>query len=1267
MAAPAPEANGTVVHHPETDAAEAPDSEVAPADPGLDAALANLSALAQPSGLEEEPAGIVADDATLDEAEAVAPPDAAPEPAVVGWPGDGSERQRRPLTRVSLPPRPSRRTPTTCRRESQPPLAVPTRMPTRATTPARPRAPEIAWADAGRNEAAPLTALAVAAAAEDAAEGTDGDDGTDHERSEDAGFAELVDAGAARTGMAAAEPGGPGAQAPDGGALELDGEAPELDADAEVIDLDAAAREVDDDDGDEPAVGAEKPTPRPVAGIRRLPPCGPELFFGRQAELERLVAAFGSLRASGELGERAAARFGAADSERAPGRGGVAEGRRHRHDDHDHGDGDAGHGGHRRRERGGQERPGRAPCCHPRRRGRHRLVGPRWFPGAGHGRPAALAVAIGLEGTDTGSLVANVADWLAATDDRWLLVVDGVERWDDIADLLPSSGNGQLVVTGHQVPAEARDTAVLLRPFSPGEGADYLRAHRRHADAGRAGDGADRLTGPGDDEPQDALERLSTALDGQPWALTLAARHLALAEELGADDLLAELAAPPHVEGLHGGPSPADLDLGAIDAVPSIDLEDEVPPADAMVLVAVNELALTSPTAAAAMTAAAALAAAPLRGADLDQLSDSERTVTDLGHARGLVETGADLVEMPGPVRDALRRRWTAAAAERSVGFTLELLDQQVSGNASASEADLYAPHVLQVLAGAAARGLRTGGTARLAGVGSDWLRRMGDLDAALALARTGAQTAERVLGPDDPVTHGARLALADLYVELGDHAAALGVQAQVVADHERALGPDDPLTLHARANLAADHLLVGDFALAIVEGERAVDGLAAHYGPDHPETMAAHDVLEASWAAEQAAAQAAASDQTDERAGLAADAAPGQPTDPATTALLGAAGPAAGSWVSAGVPIAMGAADADLDTAALTDLLAQQTASLGEVHPETLETLHRLGTAHSDSGAYPAAIDAFERLVDASAEVYGHDDLRTLTARNDLANAYATAGQHDRALQMLEEVVDGAVRGPRPLQPRQPHRQAQPGQQLRRPRPPRGGTGTAGGGPAGARNRCSGRTTPRRSAPATTWPTATPTSAVRRRPSCCGSRSSPTADHPGRRPPPDARRPQQPGQQLRRPRPPRGGAGAPRGGAEDTGPRPRPRPPPHPHAPATTWPTATPPSAATRRPSACGSRPWPTASGSSARTTPTPSPPATTWPAAGPSPSAGRPAPGTGGLVTASASATTTAPLPDLGPGWPAPEAAANGSVEANGHREVGGKRRRFWFFWRR
>jgi tetratricopeptide (TPR) repeat protein len=883
----------------------------------------------------------------------------------------------------------------------------------------------------------------------------------------------------------------------------------------------------------------------------------------------------------------------------------------------------------------------------------------------------ALAVAIGLEGTDTNSLVANAADWLATTEDRWLLVVDGVERWDDIADLLPSSGRGQLVVTGHQVPAEARDTAVLLRPFSPGEGADYLTAHRRHADASASSD-QDPFDRLGDDEPQSVLERLSATLEGQPWALTLAARHLAVAEGARAEDLLAELADPPQVEGLHGGPGRGELDGPTVDALPSIDLQDEVPATDAMVLVAVNELALTSPTAAAAITAAAALAPAPLRRADLDQLSDSERTVTDLGHAHGLVETGADLVVMAGPVRDALRRRWTPAAAERSVGFTIELLDQQVSAHASASEADLYAPHVLEVLSGAAAHGLQTAGTARLAILGSDWLKRMGDLDAALGLARTGAQVAERELGTDDAVTHGARLALADLYVELGDHAAALEVQAQVVADHERTLGPDDPLTLHARANLAADHLLVGDYALAIVEGERAVTGLSAHYGPDHPETMAARDVLEASRSAEQAAAEQAAPQATDQAAagtawsnwaggGLAHD------RRAAATTAAEPDGPASGPWAEPAPAGAGPGLDAELDASVLTDLLAQQQASLGSAHPETLETLHRLGTVHSESGAYPAAIDSYERLVEGSIEAYGADDLRTLTARNDLANAYATAGQHDRALQMLEAVVEGAVRA---------HGSSSPGtltakhnlansyadlgrqeealelrqevlqerESLLGPDHPQ---------TVGARNNLANSLAEldRREE-----------ALVLREQVVATRRATLGDDHP---------------QTL-------GAMNNLANSYADLGQheealelreevlttRDRVLGPDHPHTLTARNNLANSYAALGRAEEALRLRQRAvadcervlgpdhphtlTARNNLASSWPQP----VRWPAGA----------GSGGLVTASASATTTAPLPEFGPGWPAgPEPEANGAAEANGHRESGPKRRRFWFFWRR
>ena len=81
----------------------------------------------------------------------------------------------------------------------------------------------------------------------------------------------------------------------------------------------------------------------------------------------------------------------------------------------------------------------------------------------------------------------------------------------------------------------------------------------------------------------------------------------------------------------------------------------------------------------------------------------------------------------------------------------------------------------------------------------------------------------ERVQGPDDPDTIGARGNLASAYHSAGRMASAVELYERTRADCQRVLGPDHPDTLAARANLAHGYYRMGRISEASEDaGERA-------------------------------------------------------------------------------------------------------------------------------------------------------------------------------------------------------------------------------------------------------------------------------------------------------------------------------------------------------------------------------------------------------------------------------------------------------------
>ncbi|WP_172898811.1 MULTISPECIES: tetratricopeptide repeat protein [unclassified Actinoplanes] len=95
-----------------------------------------------------------------------------------------------------------------------------------------------------------------------------------------------------------------------------------------------------------------------------------------------------------------------------------------------------------------------------------------------------------------------------------------------------------------------------------------------------------------------------------------------------------------------------------------------------------------------------------------------------------------------------------------------------------------------------------------------------------------------RVLGPDHPDTLTTRHNLAYWRGQAGDPAGAATAFEQLLADRLRVLGPDHPHTLTTRSNLARWRGEAGDPAGAATAFEQLLDDYLRVLGPDHPDTL---------------------------------------------------------------------------------------------------------------------------------------------------------------------------------------------------------------------------------------------------------------------------------------------------------------------------------------------------------------------------------------------------------------------------------------------
>ncbi len=204
-------------------------------------------------------------------------------------------------------------------------------------------------------------------------------------------------------------------------------------------------------------------------------------------------------------------------------------------------------------------------------------------------------------------------------------------------------------------------------------------------------------------------------------------------------------------------------------------------------------------------------------------------------------------------------------------------------------------------------------------------------LDLAITQLESTLQDRIRVLGADDPSALESRNELAQAYAKIGHLDRAIALFESTLSDQLRVLGPDHPDTLTTRHNLARWRGEAGDPVGAIAAFEQLLSDQLRVLGPDHPDTLTTRHNL-ARWRGE------------------------------------------------AGDPVGA--------IAAFEQLLSDQLRVLGPDHPDTLTTRHNLAYSRGEAGDPVGAIAAFEQLLSDQLRVLGPDHPDTLTTRHNLADA---------------------------------------------------------------------------------------------------------------------------------------------------------------------------------------------------------------------------------------------------------------------------------------
>jgi tetratricopeptide (TPR) repeat protein len=574
--------------------------------------------------------------------------------------------------------------------------------------------------------------------------------------------------------------------------------------------------------------------------------------------------------------------------------------------------------------------------------------------------------------------------WLAATNRRWLMVLDDLARPADLERLWPAGPAGQVIVT-----ARAPDP-ILLGPHR--RVVQVGGFSRREALAFLSG----RLTYP--DQRIGALD-LAGDLLFQPLGLSLAA---ALMAESGVGcreyrDGFAERRQQLAEAAGDGAVAPVTVCWTL-----AIDRANQLTPPGlawpALVLIAlldpngVPAAALTSPAACAYITGRAAgdpataqqfVRTAVQNLARLNLVSLDPASIARTVRVHPVVQAAVRAYLPPAECERAAAAAATALLEAWPASDTPPLLAQSLRDSAARLReltGDLLLTsghHPLLIRAGRS--------------LGDDGLH-----GAAIGYWQEMADTSGRLLGPEHTLTLLARDNLAAAYEAAGRADDAIGLYQAALSEQQQAQGGDHPDTLAMQAGLARAHAAAGRLADAITLYEQTLAELEQVLGPVHPDTLELRAGLAAAVEAAGHTGQALA---IYERTLADCERAFG----PGHESTLAARENLAAALYAAGQP-----------KESLTHykrILADRERVQGPDHPDTLGARGKLAYAYRSTGRMKEAIPEYRRTLADRERVQGPDHPDTLGARANLASAYHDAGRVKEAIPLLERNVEARTR----------------------------------------------------------------------------------------------------------------------------------------------------------------------------------------------------------------------------------------------------------------
>jgi tetratricopeptide (TPR) repeat protein len=539
---------------------------------------------------------------------------------------------------------------------------------------------------------------------------------------------------------------------------------------------------------------------------------------------------------------------------------------------------------------------------------------------------------------------------------RWLLVMDNLAEPAAVAELLPRSGTGHVLLTtqaetgweplAHPLPVEV---------LAPTDAAAFLLSRTNRQ-------------GP---QAVAAATTLASSLGGLPLALEQAAAYIAAAGTVSLASY-AELFATRALELLkRGQPLGYQHTVATTWSLALQQLQETAPSAIALLtlaaflapddlpqpLVATRRKELPEPLATTAGDPLAlADAVASLRRYSL------VRVVADGLYLHRLLQT---------VIRSALDKETESAWATAALRLIRASFPADSNEVVNWPECERLLPHALASIDYAQRMQVKPEDSSLLLNQAAHYLWSRGQYQQALALLKRLLIADRRLLGDDHPDTLHSMNNLAVTFADLGDLQGARELHEQTLAARQRVLGDDHPDTLMSRNNLAISQYALGDFHGARNLLEQTVAARRRVLGDDHRDTLKSMSSLAANLA---------------ELGDLQGARELNEQTLAARRRVLGDDHPETLVSRNNLATILRDVGDLQGARELNEQVLAARQRVLGDDHPDTLMSMSNLASVLRDLGDLHGARELQEQTLAGRRRVLGEDHPNTLTSMNNLA-----------------------------------------------------------------------------------------------------------------------------------------------------------------------------------------------------------------------------------------------------------------------------------------